>query len=502
MNPPATSSKILIVEDELVVAADLEDHLRDLGFEIVGTAGTAEQALALAARERPELILMDIQLQGKSEGIETADAIRRKWDIPVVFLTAYTNEDIMRKARAAGAYGFLSKPFRVEDLKATILIALQQHRLGKELFAEHNWLTTMLASLSDGVIAADASGCVRYVNPAAEILTNWSSQEAVGKAIEEVYPLTHMDGSEVLQCHLRRALEARSPIPKEWFLMKVRDGHYLPVEDSAAPIIEEGHLLGAVTIFLDITDRLEAEARQQAEQGRLKEEVKTTSVALGHSQEELRALSGRLLTAQEDERRRVARELHDDLGQRTALMGWRIAELSKLSDKIPANAQTEIDSLREDLNYIATGLREVSHRLHPAATVDLGLVTALTELVYQQRAQGTDVSLIARELPEKMSIEISTALYRIAQEALRNAVQHAPECPISIKVSVDSNAVELRIEDPGPGFDMQSARQSGGLGLLSMQERARILGGTFDVKAVLNEGTSVTVSIPLAKVSR
>jgi PAS domain S-box-containing protein len=491
--------RVLIVEDELIVAADLEDTLHHLGFDVVGTAGDVEQAIAIASQARPDLILTDIQLHGKPSGFQLAEDIRRSFNIPVMFLTAYAKEDFMQRARATAAYGFLSKPFRAEDLKAAILIALEQHRLGQELFAANNWLVTMLASIRDGVIATDASGLVRYLNPAGEYLTGWSSEEAFGKPIEEIYSLTDLNGANAPEFQLRRALAERKPIPKARFWMKKHGDDFLPVEDSAAPIIQDGHLLGAVTIFLDISDRLSAEAEQRTEQHRLQREVQVTTAALGQTKEELRALSGRLIAAQEDERRRVARELHDDFGQRAALMSWRVAELRKITGKMSATAQKEVDLLQEELNRLASGLRDVSHQLHPSVVADLVLAAALGEIVEQHRAQGVDVSIVTRELPGSIPAELGTGLYRIAQEALRNAVQHAPEAPVLITLSFDAGVLQLKIEDPGPGFDLGKVRETGGgLGLLSIQERARLLGGVLVIRTAPDEGPEITVRLPVA----
>jgi PAS domain S-box-containing protein len=490
-------NRVLIVEDELIVAADIEGSLGELGFQVVGTAGNAQKALALVAEQRPHVVLMDIQLHGDPAGISLAETIRRQWNVPVVFLTAYVTPDFMQRARTAGAYGFLSKPFRIEDLNAAILIALQQHRLTQGLFAEHHWLVMMMASLRDGVIATDAAGCVRYLNPAAEELIHWSSAEALGKSIEEVYPLTHLDGSEVEACQVRRALAEQRPIPKKRFLMKVHPDHRLPVEDAAAPIFQDGHLLGAVTIFYDISAQLREEAKQQTEQKRLETEVKETNAALGQTREELRALSGRLINAQEDERRRVARELHDDFGQRAAVMSWRIASLSKMAPALPAEGQNEISLLQEELNRLSVGLRDVSHHLHPSAIADLGLASALAEIVEQHRGQGLDVTFIERDMPAKLDTDVATGLYRIAQEAVRNAVQHAPGAPVLVTLSFASGSLQLRVEDPGPGFDLADVSRTGGLGLLSIQERARLMGGTLEIQTAKDEGTVVTVRIPI-----
>jgi PAS domain S-box-containing protein len=491
------SSRILVVEDELIVAADIEGSLRDIGFEVVGTVGDAHQALAVVSREHPDLVLIDIQLHGDPAGLALAERIRSDWSIPVIFLTAYVKEEFMQRARAAGAYGYLSKPFRIEDLKVGILIALQQHRVAQELFAERNWLVTMLASLSDGVIATDPWGAIRYLNPAAEDLTRWSSAEALGRPIEDVYQLAHMDGAPISESRMRRALIEQKPIHKERFWMTMRSGGRIPVEDSVAPIFQDGRLLGAVAIFLDISNRLLAEGEQRKEQKRLRQEVQVTHAALGQTQEALRALSGRLITAQEDERRRVARELHDDFGQRAALMSWRVAELAKLAGFMPDNAFREIKLLEEDLDRLATGLRGVSHQLHPSVIADLGLATALGEISEQYREQGVDVTFVARNLPPAISNEVATGLYRIAQEALRNAVQHAPDAPILITLSGTGEILELKVEDPGPGFDIAKVRQVGGLGLLSMQERARVLGGSLAFTTAPEEGTVITACVPV-----
>jgi signal transduction histidine kinase len=205
-----------------------------------------------------------------------------------------------------------------------------------------------------------------------------------------------------------------------------------------------------------------------------------------------------LITAQEDERRRVARELHDDFGQRVALMSWRVAELAKITGKMSSAAQREVDLLQQDLNRLASGLRDVSHQLHPSVIADLGLAAALGEIVEQHRAQGVDVSLVARDLPATIPTEIGTGLYRIAQEALRNAVQHAPEAPVLITLSFAAGALQLKIEDPGPGFDLGKVRQTGaGLGLFSIQERARLLGGALEIRTAPDEGTAIAVRVPI-----
>jgi two-component system, chemotaxis family, CheB/CheR fusion protein len=178
-------------------------------------------------------------------------------------------------------------------------------------------------------------------------------------------------------------------------------------------------------------------------------------------------------------------------------MSWRVSELTKMASFMPANAFREILLLEEDLDRLATGLREVSHQLHPSVIADLGLATALGEIAEQYREQGVDVTFVARNLPPSISTEVATGLYRIAQEALRNAVQHAPDAPILITLSCVDETLELKVEDPGPGFDIGKVRQVGGLGLLSMQERARLLGGSLAFATAPEEGTVITACVPV-----
>ena len=320
--------KVLIVEDESVVTMDLETNLARLGYNVVGSATSGEEAIDClgknAPKDSPHLILMDIQLSGEMDGLTTAAVIQQTFDIPIVFLTANVNQDTIARAKESGSYGFLNKPFRVKELNATIEIALHQHRAGQAIFAEKGWLRTTLGSISDGVIATDASGVVRYLNQAAAELTGWSSGVALGKPIEQVYQLTRLDGEPLDHCQIRRALRGVRSVPKERFLLHLRGGGTRAIEDAASPVVEKGQIVGAVSIFLDISAQLQREKDSQDERNRLNEQVQLTSEALGQTREELQALSQHLMKVQEDERRRVARELHDDLGQQAALVSMQL----------------------------------------------------------------------------------------------------------------------------------------------------------------------------------
>lgn len=485
--------RVLIVEDEMVIAMDLASGLRQLGYAVVGHVQTAKQAIHKTGELHPDLVLMDIQLKGHGDGVTAAATIRECWDVPVVFVTANINSEVVERVKGSGSYGFLSKPFRPRELDATLSIALRQHKLSRELFAERSWFTTTLCSLSDGVIAADATGHVRFMNPAAENLTGWSAADAKGLPIEAVYPLSTMENRPVMECQLRKALLSRAPIGKQRFLMQVKGNGKVPVEDSASPIFDGGHLLGAVTIFLDVSDRIWKEREDIEEREQLTEQAQLATEALGNTRGELQALSHHLMTAQEQERTRIARELHDDLGQRTALLGMKV---NRLHAKAPAGLDHDFDSLRFDLTQLANSLREVSHKLYPSAISDLGLATAIQALVDDLRAQNVKIQLKV-ETRSQLSPEASTALYRIVQEALQNARKYAPKALVTLRLWQEGESILLSVRDSGTGFSLAEVRGKGGLGLISMQERARLAGGTLKLTSEPGEGTEVLVQMPL-----
>ena len=205
-----------------------------------------------------------------------------------------------------------------------------------------------------------------------------------------------------------------------------------------------------------------------------------------------------MIAAQEDERRRLARELHDDASQRLALIEMEVDRLSHLP--VSEEIHSGLERIRRQTDSLSIHLRDLSHKLHPSALVHLGLAVALLNLVDQYRKQNLDISFSSREVRDSVPVELATALYRIAQEALRNALKHAPEAPVHVQLTEEADELHLEIQDAGPGFDLPEVRGAGGgLGLLSMRERARLAGGTLLVTTHPGEGTTLHVRLPLDK---
>jgi signal transduction histidine kinase len=222
---------------------------------------------------------------------------------------------------------------------------------------------------------------------------------------------------------------------------------------------------------------------------------------LRRSEERMRALTSQLLTAQEEERRRIARELHDDITQKVVAIGL---ELHLFANNDAANRQ-RMSVLREQVMQLADQVRDLSHTFHPGVLEHAGLAAALTSHCAEvSRQSGIGVDFSARNLPDSIPHAVSVVLYRIAQEALRNLVKHSGATLATVVLAriKDTNGhsrLRLAVMDNGRGFVLDDAQPAQGLGLLSIEERARMVHGAAHISTELGEGTRVEVEVPLAE---
>jgi len=193
------SEKILIVEDERIIALDLKKRLERFGFPSPEITSSGEEALAVAGTLQPDIILMDIMLGGGIDGIEAATQIKNSLNIPVIFLTAYSNENTLERAKAAEPYGYILKPFKERELYTTIEMALYKFEINRQLKQQERWLSAVLHSVEDGIVATGKDGLIQFMNPVAEVITGWQETEASVHGLKEVFPIIHdRDGLPVL----------------------------------------------------------------------------------------------------------------------------------------------------------------------------------------------------------------------------------------------------------------------------------------------------------------
>lgn len=203
-----------------------------------------------------------------------------------------------------------------------------------------------------------------------------------------------------------------------------------------------------------------------------------------------------LITAQEEERRRVARELHDDIGQRLAALLIEL-EMVQKTQSADGDLGGSLRSMTLQLQALSDDVGSMSHRLHPTVLEDLGIESALRELVAEfRRIHDMEVSLVCDRQARPLPVAVSTGLYRIAQEALRNAAKHASGAPVTLTLNGAADRLRLVIEDSGAGFQFDAPRREGALGLISMRERARLAGGTLLVGTEPGKGTRIEASVP------
>ncbi|MCG5061726.1 MAG: EAL domain-containing protein [Limnoraphis sp. WC205] len=248
---------ILVVEDERLVARDLQATLEDMGYRIPEITDTGESAIQKVAEIQPDLVLMDIRLAGEMDGIEAANIITNHFHVPVIYITAHADEDTLSRAKLTEPFGYLVKPFDERDLKTTIEIALYKHQIEQQLRDQSQWLSTILDSIADAVIATDKTGKVNFINPVAEELTGWSSDEAVGKSLTDIFNVIHEDSRHSIQHLVLKAIEEGQTLTlSEPILLIQRNGREIPIDDSVAPIFySQNEIQGSVLVFRDITQQ-------------------------------------------------------------------------------------------------------------------------------------------------------------------------------------------------------------------------------------------------------
>lgn len=245
---------LLVVEDETVVAMDLEAQLRAMDYLVCGRADNGEQAFDLAYTARPDLVLMDIVLHGGSDGIATAERIRDELQIPVLFLTAFSDDRTVRRAAAAMPYGYLTKPFQARELRAGIEIALRKAEVERTQRNNERWLVAVLHGVGDAVIATDVEGKVGLANPAA--LSLLGIEALSGRSASDVVHLENGAGTAL-------ALSQHDCIARSGAaILLTPDGGRVPVDFSAGPICDEhDHPVGLTLVLHDERERVAAAQR-------------------------------------------------------------------------------------------------------------------------------------------------------------------------------------------------------------------------------------------------
>lgn len=256
-------------------------------------------------------------------------------------------------------------------------------------------------------------------------------------------------------------------------------------------------ILTGVLLLVLQTILITALLAQHSRRAKAVRQLRQRESDLRRHQEEIHGLAGKLLTAREDERRLIARRLHDDLSQHAATIGIAVSSLRRKAAKSPAAPPVELAQLWDTALSLSEGLRDLSHQLHPALLEHMGLVAALRAHC-EEFTRASGISVLSQMPSEILSIQpdVALCLYRIAQEALRNVAKYSGAHQASLVLSKADGEIRLTIADSGRGFDVAEARRRGGLGLTSMQERAKLVGGELFIDSAPNQGARVVARVP------
>ena len=236
------------------------------------------------------------------------------------------------------------------------------------------------------------------------------------------------------------------------------------------------------------------------ERKRVENALRTSEAALKQKQAELEKLAGKLIAAQEDERRRLARELHDHLSQSLAALALELANVQRGSEEAPAKLRHGLSHIEGSVHKLADDIHDMSRLLHPSILDDLGLDAAVrADCARFSERERIAVRVESQDVPAKLPPDVALTLYRITQEALRNIAKHADSKQASVTILGEDDSVRLIVEDFGVGFDVESAKKKSGLGLISMSERVRLLNGTLEVSSEPGRGARIEVTAPVER---
>jgi PAS domain S-box-containing protein len=462
--------RLLILEDRVTDAELCQEELRRAGLHFTARRVETQAGFEAALGEfHPDLILADFVLPGAFDGLvalELAQAALPR--VPFVFVSGAIGEERAVEAIKLGASDCVLKD-RLGRLGPAVLRALEGAQLRKEMeLAETALLASeikyreLIEQAADGIFVTDRAGKILLANPRLCEMTGYGNDELTGLNIAATYPEEERAG---LPGRIAQLAVVRTRLFER--MMRRQDGSSFPVEVSVK-FLANGTHQGVVR---DITER-----RSQERQ--------------------LLALTQRLTALQETERRSLARELHDRVGQNLTVLGINLTRL-RGEKSAPAETQARIDDCLAVLEATGKVISDVLTELKPPMLSNHGLPEALRWHAKQlaQRA-GIAIEITDSAIP-RIASDIEMALFRIAQSALNNAVQHAGARNIGVRLDADEAGVRLEVTDDGAGFDASWPAISTRWGLATMKERAEAIDGSLRIESAPGRGTRIIVEAPI-----
>jgi len=531
-------ARIFIVEDEKIVSRDLQNVLESMGYEVAGVATSGEEAVGLIPGLRPDIVLMDIMLKGRMDGIEAAERVRSELEVPLIYLTAYADDMTLQRAKITEPYGYLLKPFDERDLSIAIEMALYRHRMENRVRESERWLSATLKNIGEGVAAVDADGKVVFLNPHGEVLTGWPADEARGKPVEEVFNvLPARGGAENTGEVTLMTTGMPDPSTHDDFILVDRGGVRKHVEFSASIIRDEKDAVtGGVLSFRDISGRRKAEEELRRHRDHLEEMVLERTAEIRAANEKLQ---GEIA-----ERRRAEKELKKAMEMAEAANRAKSEFLANMSHELrtPLNSIIGFSKLMkmqfEDgdfANYLDNILSSGLHLLKiindildvskiesgrmdfNRAPIDPGEIIATCVAIMAVQADERGVTLDNRwNLPGDLAIfGDAKRVQQVFINLISNAIKfNRPGGSVRIDARIEGGMLVIDVADTGIGIkrehlsfifekfnqvnsDLDRDTQGTGLGLTISRMIVEAHDGRIGVRSEYGTGSTFTVSLPL-----
>jgi PAS domain S-box-containing protein len=493
--------RILVVEDQRLIAADIESTLARLGYAVVGSVPSGEEAIQKAGEVSPELVLMDIRLRGKMDGTEAAAIIRERFDIPIVFLTAYADEETIVRAKATAPFGYIVKPFNERELRAAVEVALYKHDTERLLSEERarreaaEQIKFLVDAIKDyAIIMIDMNGRIVSWNSGAERLAGYTAEEIVGghfsifyeeEARLQKYPEWELEIARREGRYEEEGWRVRKDGTRFWAAVTIA-----AVRDAA------GALRGFAKVTRDLTERRQAEDRRERLLAELKEAVRARDEFLQIASHELKTP----LTPLQMQLGSVIRSLRSMAVQDQRLIK-KIEVATRQTERISSLVENLLDVSRITGGRLALQLEEFD----------------LTEIVgdvaerFQVEAQKAGCALTVVALSPLVGRWDRLRLEQVISNLLSNAIKYGPKRPVEVDLGERGGMIRIAVTDHGIGIDEAareriferferavSTRHYGGLGLglFITRQICEAHGGSIAVESRPGNGSTFTVLLP------